>query len=130
MTELEISRFASVKISIHAGLHNFPSLDNNMELAGKGDGADVSEAARGPREERASKGGEGGSKDKGDGVGGDGGSDGGKLEEENIEGESPSSQAASSFPSMTSSRCQNKKQKFSPSHLQQVSQRRLGDPGS
>ena len=101
-----------------------------MELAGKGDGADVSEAARGPREERASKGGEGGSKDKGDGVGGDGGSDGGKLEEENIEGESPSSQAASSFPSMTSSRCQNKKQKFSPSHLQQVSQRRLGDPGS
>ena len=75
-----------------------------MELAGKGDGADVSEAARGPREERASKGGEGGSKNKGDG---DGGSDGGKLEEENIEGESPSSQAASSFPSMTSSRCQN-----------------------
>ena len=63
-----------------------------MELAGKG--ADMSEAVSPrPKEEEVDK-----SKKEGEG---------GRKEEqveESVEGESPSSQAASSFPSMTSSR--------------------------
>ena len=64
-----------------------------MELAGKG--ADMSEAVSPrPKEEeeveKSKKEGEGGRKEE--------------QVEENVEGESPSSQAASSFPSMTSSR--------------------------
>ena len=67
-----------------------------MELAGKGaDMTAVSEAAGQTEEEgeNSNKEGEG---------------EGGQKEqvEEGVEGESPSSQAASSFPSMTSSRCQ------------------------
>ena len=61
-----------------------------MELAGKVSDMTVSEApglTKEEGEEKAKKGGEGVSK-----------------EAESVEGESPSSQAASSFPSMTSSR--------------------------
>ena len=63
-----------------------------MELAGKG--ADMSEAVstrtKEEEEDRLKKEGEGGRKEE--------------QVEESVEGESPSSQAASSFPSMTSSR--------------------------
>ena len=70
-----------------------------MELAGKGDDmTSVSEAPGDPT-------GEEGEKSKEDGEGEEGGGQEEQVEE-GIEGESPSSQAASSFPSMTSSRCQ------------------------
>ena len=90
-----------------------------MELAGK-----VSEAA-GPTEE------EGGKSNKEEEGERGGGHNEKEQVEEGVEGESPSSQAASSFPSMTSSRCQTT---FLPnashSHFQQVPQCRLSDPRS
>ena len=96
-----------------------------MELAGKGaDIAAVSEA-EGQTEEEGEK-----SNKEGE--------EGGDKEEqigEGLEGESPSSQAASSFPSMTSSRCQTASLQIPPmsssyhSHFQQVPQCRLSDPG-
>ena len=91
-----------------------------MELAGKGaDMTAVSEAA-GQTEEEGEN-----SNQEGEGGGGGGG------QKEGVEGDSPSSQAASSFPSMTSSRCQTT---FLPnashSHFQQVPQCRLSDPRS
>ena len=89
----------------------FFSLDNNMELAGMGEAADESESevvggGQGDKRQGQGDGQEGepgrelGEKIVGTGKVGDG-----RLEDqEGVEGESPSSQAASSFPSMTSSR--------------------------
>ena len=90
----------------------FSSLDNNMELAGMGEAADEVlgdvQAGGGQGDKRQGQGdgqeGEPG-RELGERIVGTGKVGDGRLEDqEGVEGESPSSQAASSFPSMTSSR--------------------------